>query len=312
MNMNQVEIYKKLYLCRIAEDAIIKYYHENDMKTPMHMSYGQEHVPVGVCAVLSDTDQIFSTYRSHAAYLAKTNDIDGFFAELYGKKTGVARGKAGSMHLINVAKGHMGSSAIVASCIPVAAGVAFGNKFKQNNNKIAVFFGDGATDEGVFWETLNLASLMELPMLFVCEDNGLAVHTSLRQRKSYNILSAIDKFGINVREVNSFDAAEIYSATKQLLDSIDSTNKPGFLLAKCYRYLEHVGVNEDFNQGYRIKNLEAMDKDCVKTFRSKLELNEQEITTLEKEIEDKIETSIQKAKNDELPSVDELYDGIFV
>ena len=132
-----IELYKKMFLIRESEEMIQKHYFDDKMKTPMHMSMGSEALVVAVCHSLSDEDQIIGTYRSHAGYLAKTNNTDDFFAEMYGKDIALIKGKGGSMHLINPGKGHMGSSAIVASPIPCATGLAFANKY-LNNGKVVV------------------------------------------------------------------------------------------------------------------------------------------------------------------------------
>ncbi len=144
--MLNFDLYKKLYLARRAEEKIREHYMEDEMKTPMHMSMGEEAIAVGICHALKAEDQVFATYRSHAIYLAKTQKIDDFFAEMYGKDTALLKGKGGSMHMCAPESGFMGTSAIVASIIPVAVGVAFANKQMGNGKLATVFFGDGATD----------------------------------------------------------------------------------------------------------------------------------------------------------------------
>lgn len=185
MNELSLELYRTLFFCRRSEELIIKYYPENEMRTPMHMSMGQEAIAVGVCAALGPEAQILTSYRSHASFLAKTRDSDIFFGELFGKISGTAAGKGGSMHLVHQEKGFLGSSGIVGSGIPVALGAAFANRRLKKERNVGVFFGDGALDEGVFWESLNVACLMKIPVLFVCEDNGLAVHTSTKKRRGF-------------------------------------------------------------------------------------------------------------------------------
>src|SRR5688572_26468160 len=160
--MKPVEIYKTLYLIRKSEELIIKHYKEDEMKTPMHMSMGEEAIVVGIVAALQKKDQAFGAYRSHALYLAKTGDVDGFFGELYGKVTGIAHGKAGSMHLAYPARNMMLTSAVVGTTIPVAVGAALANQIQKKQRVVAAFFGDGALDEGVFWESLNFACLKKL------------------------------------------------------------------------------------------------------------------------------------------------------
>ena len=172
-----IQLFKSLFLARRSEEYIVKHYPENLMRTPMHMSMGQEFVPVGVCAALEGKADVFASYRSHAAFLAQTHDTDRFFSELYGRTSGTGEGKGGSMHLAAPDQGHMLSSGVVATQIPVAVGAAFANLQLGTGRTAVAFFGDGAADAGVFWESINSAVLFRLPVMFVCEDNGYAVDT---------------------------------------------------------------------------------------------------------------------------------------
>ncbi len=313
-----LELYKKLYLARRAEEKIREYYSEDDMKTPMHMSMGEEAIAVGVCHALMAEDQVFATYRSHAIFLAKTQKIDDFFAEMYGKDTALLKGKSGSMHMCAPECGFMGSSAIVASIIPVALGAAFANKQKGNGKLVTVFFGDGATDEGTFWESLNVASLMKLPVLLVCEDNEFAVHTETSKRQGYaSITDIVSKFNCNVLKENTTDAELVYKLTRRAIKLIETTHMPCFMHLKYYRYLEHVGVNEDFDAGYRSREEfeEWYKRDPVKLQREKLishyHASAARITKIEEEIDNQIENSIKSAKEAPFAEVNELYKGVY-
>ncbi len=311
-------LYKKVYLIRRTEEKIREHYNEDEMKTPMHMSMGEEAIAVGVCHALKPEDQIFGTYRSHAIYLAKTGDTDNFFAEMYGKDTSLQKGKGGSMHLCAPESGFMGTSAIVGSIIPVAVGAAFANKQKNNGKLIAVFFGDGATDEGDFWESLNVACLMKLPILFVCEDNGLAVHTPTSKRHGYaSITDIVSKFNCNVFKKNTTDAEAIYELTRKAIKLIKTTQMPCFMHLRYYRYLEHVGVNEDFNAGYRSREEfeEWLKLDPINLQRKKLlehGIKEEEIMKIEREIDNQIENSIKLAKKAPFAPSDELFKEVYV
>ena len=311
------ELYKKLYLIRKTETEICKYYPEDEMKTPMHMSMGGEAISVGVCQALRKQDQVFGTYRSHALYLSKSMETDKFFAEMYGRETGSAKGKAGSMHLSFLEKGFMGASAIVASNIPVAVGAAFANKFKKNNLITVVFFGDGAVDEGNFWESLNVACLMKLPILFVCEDNGLAMHTHKLERQGYNSLTkVISKFNCHVLKSETTDAEEIFKLSKKIINLVKKDKKPAFLHFKYYRYLEHVGIYEDFNGGYRFKKdfEKWYKKDPINLQRKKLlklGIKEKDILDIEYKINNQVEKSIEKAKKSPLTDKKEVFANIF-
>jgi TPP-dependent pyruvate/acetoin dehydrogenase alpha subunit len=314
-NLN-LELYRKLYLARRAEEKIRQHYMEDEMKTPMHMSMGEEAIAVGVCQALKAEDHVFCTYRSHAIFLAKTQKTDDFFAEMYGKDTALLKGKGGSMHMCAPEFGFMGTSAIVASIIPVAVGAAFANKRKDNGKVVAVFFGDGAIDEGDFWESLNVACLMKLPVLFVCEDNELAVHTATSKRRGYaSITDIVSKFNCNVLKENTTDAEVIYELTRQAIRLIKTNQMPCFMHLRYYRYLEHVGVNEDFDAGYRSREEfeEWYKKDPVSLQREKLLKNgvrEEEIIKFERETNNQIENSIRLAKEAPFSEASELYKDV--
>ena len=317
MNDLSMDLYRKAYLIRRSEQFIIKHYAEDEMKTPMHMTMGQEAIPVAVCHALGSHGQVYATYRSHAVFLAKTGNPEEFFGELYGKVTGTAQGKAGSMHLADHSRGHMLSSAIVASCIPVAVGSAFALKQKKSDGIACVFFGDGALDEGVFWESLNAASVMRLPTLFVCENNNLAVHTAVQTRQGYKSIGDIVRhYDCAVFESESNDVEVLYELAQKAITSIRTTGKPAFLHLKCYRYLEHVGINEDFNAGYRSRAEyeEWLKRDCVMLQRKRLldkGCPEADILRVEQEIDARIEESIRQAKKAPFPKAEALYEGVF-
>lgn len=308
-------LYRKLYLIRKAEDAVRRDYFDDKMKTPMHMSTGGEAICAGVCQALRPTDQIMGTYRTHGIYLAKTGETEQFFAEMYGKSTGMAKGKAGSMHLTAPQAGLVCTSAIVGTTIPVAVGAAYANKQQGNGRMVAVFFGDGAIDEGVFWESLNSACVMKLPVLFVCEDNDIAVHIPGRERHGYRSINEIvERFDCSVFTSESTDAEVIHDLTLDALKAIGKDGRPSFMHLKYYRYLEHVGVNEDFNQGYRdrAEYEKWRARDPVELQRAKLLkwCAEDEIRKIEAAIEADIEQSISQANAAPFSAPRELYEDV--
>jgi len=316
LNLN-IDLYKKLYRMRTAEEIIQKHYFEDEMKTPMHMSMGEEAIVAGVCHALGGDGLVTGTYRSHAAYIGMTDDTDKFFAELYGKTTGMAQGKAGSMHLSAPESGYIGASAIVASNIPVAVGLAYASKY-QDNGKIGVtFFGDGAVDEGAFWESLNLACKKKLPVIFIVEDNMYAVHTRSDVRRGYSsIMDVVSQFDCNVFSEDTTDVEVIYNTTHRAIEKMRENEKPVFMNLHYYRYLEHVGVQEDFDVGYRDRDeFEKWHKaDPIKFQREKLlemGFSEDELQKLEREIYDSVVTSKEKAQKDPSPDTDELYKNVF-
>lgn len=315
--MNPLNTYKTLYLIRRSEEMIIKYYKENEMKTPMHMSMGEEAIVVGIITALQKKDLAFGTYRSHALYLAKNDDTDEFFAELYGKATGGAHGKAGSMHLASPENNLLLTSAVVGTTIPVALGAALSYKIQKKKQVVVSFFGDGALDEGVFWESINFASLKQLPILFVCEDNNLAIHSSVKERKGYNSIEQIvTQFNFHVVTDNTTDVFKINKLTSQVLKKMQKTGRPGFLHLHYYRYLEHVGVEEDFHANYRSRQefLKWKKIDPILLARKQLltsGIKEEKIAALEKTIDRKVAASIAKAKEAPYPSQEELFTDIY-
>src|SRR5688572_3023538 len=182
--------YRALFRIRRTEEEIAAIYPSDAIQSPIHLSIGQEAISVGVCEALLPQDIVFGTYRSHAVYLAKGGSLKRMVAELYGKATGCAGGKGGSMHLIDVEHGVMGTSAVVGTTIPVSVGYAYAAKLQRRNLVVASFFGDGAVEEGVFHESVSFAALKQLPILFVCENNHYAIHTPLSQRQPDDNIAA--------------------------------------------------------------------------------------------------------------------------
>ena len=312
-----IELYQRLFLIRAAEEMIVESYLQDEMKTPMHMSMGGEAIAVGVCRALSPEDQVLGTYRSHGIYLAKTGDIQGFFGELYGRATGAVKGKGGSMHLMAPESGFLGTSAIVASNIPLALGAAHANGIQAPGRVVAVFFGEGAVDEGVFWESFNAACLMGLNILFVCEDNGLAVHSPAAQRQGYGQISRIlEEFDCNVFTASTTDAMEIFTLTQRALGAMARNHRPCFLHLEYYRYLEHVGVFEDFGAGYRSKDAfyPWLEQDPVGLLRSRMVdlVGEARIRELEVSIKEEVAAAVEMAKRAPFPPRESAFEGVII
>jgi TPP-dependent pyruvate/acetoin dehydrogenase alpha subunit len=313
----ELDLYKKMYLMRASEEAIIKYYPEDEMKTPMHMSMGEEAIVAGVCHALSDADYALGTYRSHALYLGKTGETRKFFAELYGRCTGTAKGKGGSMHLSSPEKGLLICSAIVGATISIANGVALACQMRGENRVTVVFFGDGATDSGTFWESINYAALEQLPILFVHEDNDLAVHARKTNRHGHSGIEAVlQNYNLEVLVENSNDPMNIFKKASTAVNIIKEERRPVFLSSKYYRYLEHVGINTDFHEDYRGNEASNwIDFDPVINQRKKIIdrdiLGKKELKETEKIIVSSIEESILMAKNESFSKISELYTDIF-
>ena len=177
------QIYKKILRIRMIEEEIAARYHEGKMRCPTHLSIGQEATAAAISLLTTKDDKAVSTHRCHAHYLAKGGSLKAMISELYGKRTGCCKGKGGSMHLIDKKVGFMGSSAIVGNSIPVGTGIALAEKLKNTNNKTIVYLGDAATEEGVFYESVNFAALKQLNVIYVCENNMYSVYTPLSERQ---------------------------------------------------------------------------------------------------------------------------------
>ena len=257
--MEKSETYKNLFYqamrIRLAEEKIIELYPSDLIQSPVHLSIGQEATAVGVCANLNLEDWVFINYRGHAFYLAKGGPMPEFFAELMGKKKGQSKGKAGSMHLASPKQGIMGASAVVSSTISHAVGAALISKIKKENRIFVANFGDGALEQGAFHESLNFASLHKVKVLFLCEDNNLAVHSPKTERQSFSIRSLVSSYNIPFYEIEEgYDFLKIQKESKNIIDEIRRLNRPAFLKINTARYKEHVGPGDDFSAGYRDKS----------------------------------------------------------
>ena len=311
--MNIEKFYRSIYRIRRAEEEVARLYPSDKIKSPVHLSIGQEALSVGVCEALDPQDIVFGTYRSHALYLAKTADLKGFFAELFGKSTGCCQGKGGSMHLANLEMGMMGTSAVVATTIPQAVGYAYAIKMKGEKKIVAVFLGDGSTEEGVFHESLNFAALKALPIIFICENNGYAIHTHQSQRQHMADISAIVRaHGIETKRVDNSDSRALYKIVKSASHSM-RTEKAKPLFIECFtsRWKEHVGPQEDFYLGYRSEHdVEEWKKsdDVIKLGACLTEVVKSQI---EREVEAEIQVAIKFAEDSPFPTKDALFKDVY-
>jgi len=244
---------RDMLLIRRAEEAMTERYAEEKMRCPIHLSIGQEATSVGVCGALRRSDYVVGTHRSHAPYLAKGGDLQGMVSELYGRATGCAAGKGGSMHLVDRAAGVLGTTPIVGGSIPVAVGAAFGSWLQGEKRVTAVFFGEGATEEGVFAESINFASLKKLPVVFVCENNLYSVYSHLRVRQpaSRSRVAMAEANGVPGAFADGNDVEAVYWAARKAVDRARRGGGPTFLELPTYRWREHCGPSYDNDLGYR-------------------------------------------------------------
>jgi len=291
---------------RLVEEKIIELYPSDKIQSPVHLSIGQESVAVTLCDHLKKNDWLFINYRGHACYLAKGGPLPELFAELYGKKTGLSKGKAGSMHLADPANGTMGASAVVGSTISHAVGAALASKIRGENRIFVSVFGDGATEQGVYHESLNFAALHNLPVLFLCENNELAVHTSLSERQSYSIIPHAEQYGIQTfKGKDSTDFIGLSSIFSDAISEVRANLQPVLVEVNTCRYKEHVGPGEDYGDGYRseadinkwkIKDPLILEKNLVEKFTPK--------------IKDEIDKAVEFAESSPYPNIEDLLSDV--
>ena len=297
---------------RLVEESIANKYSEQKMRCPTHLSIGQEAIAVGVCANLTSQDQVLSTHRAHAHYLAKGGCLNSMMAEIYGKASGCSKGMGGSMHLIDTSVGFMGSTAIVGNTIPVAVGLALEKKLTRKKSIACVFFGDGATEEGAFYESVNFAIIHSLPILFICENNLYSVYSGLevRQPVDRKIYKMVRAMGISAQHGNGNDVEEVARKVKHAKTMILKSGGPQFLEFDTYRWREHCGPNFDNNIGYREESefLKWKKKDPLKNFYSENSQKyiDRKIDTISREIDD----AHQFADDSKFPTLQE-YNAAF-
>ncbi len=291
-NNTNLELFRKMYKIRRIEERISEFYAEEEMRCPVHLSIGQESVAAGVCHALKRHDKIISTHRAHAHYIAKGGNINSMIAELYGKSTGCLNGLGGSMYLQDINAGVSAAVPVVGSNIAIGTGVAYSSIFQNKKYITTIFFGEGATEEGIFSESLNFAAIHNLPILFICENNLYSVYTPLKDRQPYkrNLKKLVESHGIKSYTLQGNNVSSVYSFTKKIINKIKKERKPYFIEYKTYRWLEHCGPNWDDHLNYRPKGeLDSWIKKCP------LKLIEKKIK--QKNILNKIKNIIDKEVN---------------
>ncbi len=246
------EMYFDMLRIRMVEEKIAELYPEQEMRCPVHLSIGQEAIAVGVCKALEQNDYMLSTHRSHAHYLAKGGDLKKMLCELYGRDAGCCGGKGGSMHLVDHNIGFY-AVPIVGSTIPIGVGVALGFAMQGKSQVAVPCFGDAATEEGVFHESLNFAALRNLPVIFVCENNLFSVCSplSVRQPEKRNLMKIVNGHGIMGQRCDGNNVLAVYEMTRTAAEKARKGGGPTLLEFNTYRWREHCGPNYDYHLGYR-------------------------------------------------------------
>lgn len=239
--------YRKMLTIRIAEETIAEDFKRNKIFSFLHLYTGQEAVAVGVADALQPTDLMLGNHRSHGHYIAKGGKLAAMFREIYGKEGGCCNGKGGSMHMLDRSVGFMGTTPILGSVVPIAAGFAFAQKFTETGNVVVAFYGDGASEEGAIYETMNLAATLRLPLVLVLEDNLYAVNSpaSARRANSYRPELVVRGLGMEYRYVDGTDFVAVHNQAGIAIQRARKYDIPSVLHAVTYREMAHSGPIKD-------------------------------------------------------------------
>ncbi len=303
-----ISMYRKMVLIRKAEEKISENVENGIIKCPCHLAIGQEAIGVAVSMIMKNTDNAFGAHRSHSHYLALNEDTYSLFAEVLGKSDGCSNGMGGSMHIVDNEVGFRGSVPIVGATIPIATGAAISSKLKNNKSIAISYFGDGACEEGVFHESLNMASIMNLPVLYVCENNLFSSHLHISKRQP---LSSTSRFAhahnIDYEVVDGNNVVEIYNLLTKKIDIMRNQYKPFFIETITYRWKGHVGHRDDIDVGVKRNEDLSLWKKRDPINRLKISLinseiyNENELKKINLEIDSKIQLDWEKALKADYP-----------
>lgn len=309
---------RHLIRIRQFEDRVADLLDTDDINCPTHLYTGQEAVAVGVCQALSTDDYIWGTHRSHGHYLAKGGNMDTMMAELYGKETGCSHGRGGSMHLLAKEVGILGTVPMVGATIPMAVGSALVSSIKKDQKVSVAFFGDGATEEGVFHEALNFASLKKLPVIFVCENNLYSSHLRIEDRRSQNnIYKSAEAHGMEGITVDGNNTLDVYQKAVEAVTKARSGLGPTLIECKTYRWRGHVGPSWDLDVNIREKEEldHWMEKDPIEILSKEMiqtnEITPQDLDAIKQAVASEIESSVEFARKSPFPDVKELSKNVY-
>jgi len=314
-------MFQMMVRIRTFEDSLLEPILSRKIYTPCHLCSGQEAVAVGVCMALTHDDYVFGNHRSHGHYLAKGGSLKDIAAEIYCRESGCSRGRGGSMHLIAKDVGMMGSAPIVAGTISLAVGAALASTIRNDGRVTTSFFGDGATGEGVLYESLNFAALKNLPIIFACENNLYATHMPIREcRVNQSIHKIAEPFGIDNYEVDGNDVMEVYNTSQKAVETCRKGNGPVFIEFMTYRYRGHVGPDDNIQGTHTdIRPPEELAKwlanDPIKRFEKYLleqnVISEKDLQAVKHKIEKEVEEARIYAVNSPSPKPEGVSNYVF-
>lgn len=315
---DQIKQLKSMLIIRYAEEKISEKVVDGSIKCPCHLGIGQEAIAVGISAFLRKTDSVFGAHRSHTHFLAMNNDAYSLFAETLGRVDGCSHGMGGSMHLVDKENGFYGSVPIVGATIPIAVGAGFAHKLDQSDNLSVSYLGDGATEEGVFHESLNLAKVNQLPVLFVCENNLFASHMHILERQpALSTMRYAIAHDVPALLVDGNDIAAMFEAAQIATEHIRASKGPFFIECVSYRWKGHVGPSDDNDVGLqRSEVLKVWKKrDPIKRLTDSMiakgRMSKEELEIIDHEIKDFIEISWNNAEKSPYPGNEYLHSTIY-
>jgi TPP-dependent pyruvate/acetoin dehydrogenase alpha subunit len=309
-------LYERMVLIREFEDGVKFLFLEGTMPGTIHQCQGQEATAVGVCSALREDDMITSTFRGHGHALAKGLTVQELLDELFGASTGCCKGKGGSMHVGNLAKGMIPGIAIVGGGIPVAAGMALALKMRQSDRVVACFFGDGAVSEGAFHEGVNMAAIWNLPVVFACENNlyGASTHISKVMRDT-NIARRTASYGLRTQQVDGNDVLAVYEAAHAAVDACRAGQGPVFLELLTYRCTGHSRRDPCHYQPKEERDAWTSSDPIVRfadVLRRQGIIDEGELAAIEARVVDEFNKAVANARTAPLPTADELTTDVMV
>jgi TPP-dependent pyruvate/acetoin dehydrogenase alpha subunit len=288
-------IYRKMYAIRVFEEKVEELFAAGELPGFVHLYIGQEACAVGVCAHLKEDDYITSTHRGHGHCIAKGGRLDKMMAELYAKKTGYNKGKGGSMHLADTTIGILGANGINAAGMPLAVGAALSSVFLENGRISVAFFGDGASNQGTFHESINLAAALNLPVVFVCENNQFAVGSRISETTGVeNISVRANGYGIPGKTADGMDVVGVYEAAGEYIDHARNGRGPALLELKTWRYRQHF-QGEPATYRTKAEEEQWLKRDPLEIARKQFEKSGLLSWTKAKEIQDEVDGELAEA-----------------
>ena len=310
-------MYESMVRIRVAEDRIADLVEAGEIGCPCHLYIGQEAIASGTCEALTEKDYVWGGHRSHGHYLAKGGSLDAMMAEIFGRVTGCAEGRGGSMHLFAPEVGILGTVPLVAATIPLSVGTALASKLRRDGRVSVAFFGDGATEEGHFHESVNIAAVYRLPVIFVCENNFYASHMGLLERRAEdNIVKTAAAHGIAGASIDGNDVIAMYDTATAAVARARAGEGPTLIEARTYRWRGHVGPSYDMDVGVKRKDelSEWKPRDPITRAAAQLAAagwDKEQLDAVSARVDAEVATAIARARSAPSPTVADLYTHVF-